>query len=430
MRRFGWIRTICVCVVATFLAITGAAPGLAVSATSMPTATVGVSRLSVSDRFALGLYRAVGAASSESGNVIVSPYSAAEALALVRGGARRRTADQLDVLLAGKNATVDPDNRAVLRAALLTEAVPGAGTYMRIANSVWVAQGYPVTPTFTALASGPYAARVDSLDFAHDSTGAAKTINDWVAGITENLIINLVTPDDFNDLTRVALVDAVLFHGKWLRQFDIARTTVEPFRVAGHKISVPTMIGTGDATVTKALTTVNLDFTGDFRMHIAMPTPSTATTSTPQTLRALDAAAVSLFTGPGQRGVREACPKLVVHLPKWETDATLDLISPLRTLGIKDLFEPGQADLTGVSPQAAGEGLYVRTVRQKATITVDEHGTVAAAATTAIAVAISAEPAFVKCPDLVRLNRPFTYVIQHVSTGEIVFVGRLMNPAA
>ena len=59
MRRFGWIRTICVCVVATFMAITGAAPGLAVSATSMPTATVGVSRLSVSDRFALGLYRAV-----------------------------------------------------------------------------------------------------------------------------------------------------------------------------------------------------------------------------------------------------------------------------------------------------------------------------------------------------------------------------------
>ena len=109
-----------------------------------------------------------------------------------------------------------------------------------------------------------------------------------------------------------------------------------------------------------------------------------------------------------------------LRLPRWESGSSLELIPPLQSLGIEDVFIPGQADLTGI---ADVRELYVTGVFHDANITVDEIGTEAAAATAVAAGIVSAPP-----PATLTVDRPFIYLIRDDDNGEILFLGRLLEP--
>ena len=59
-------------------------------------------------------------------------------------------------------------------------------------------------------------------------------------------------------------------------------------------------------------------------------------------------------------------------------------------------------------------------------ISVDEEGTEAAAATAVVMVTSAPPPGFVT----VTVDRPFIYLIRDIQTGAILFLGRVLNPAA
>lgn len=115
-----------------------------------------------------------------------------------------------------------------------------------------------------------------------------------------------------------------------------------------------------------------------------------------------------------------------LSLPRWESESTLGLVPVLKELGIRDAFDQGRADLSGIADfDQTGESLYVGDVVHQANITVDEEGTEAAAATAVLAVAVC------KCPPpeaTLTVDRPFIYLIRDDITGEILFVGRLLEP--
>jgi serpin B len=376
--------------------------------------------LSASDAFSLKLYKTLAKGSASTDNVIVSPYSIAEALSMVRGGALGNTAKELDDALNG-GAAVDPTNRKNRRQDLLRERVGGSGTYVRVGNSLWLKNGYPLVPAFAELAKTPYAAKVESLELVSDPAGSAKKINSWISETTEKQIEQLVSPQDFNDLSRAVLVNAVLFHGKWFRPFDKSLTAAEPFIVGGQSIAIPTMHGIADVTPGTTASFISIPYTAEYRMRIAVPADGSPSS--------VDSAMDSLFTGPVQLGDQEQCAKIKITLPKWKNETKFDLIDPLKSLGINDLFIADRADLTGISPQAKVEGLYIAKAIHKATVTVDEEGTVAAAATALFAEAASAPLRAETCPTEFKVNHPFAYVIQHYVTGEVLFAGRILNPA-
>jgi serpin B len=116
--------------------------------------------------------------------------------------------------------------------------------------------------------------------------------------------------------------------------------------------------------------------------------------------------------------VSEALSERQVDLgmPRWETESDFDLIPPLQALGIERVF--GDADLTGI----ADAGLWVGGARHAANITVDEKGTEAAAATAVAVMESAAEPA------TLIADRPFLYLIRDDANGEVLFLGRLVDP--
>jgi serpin B len=356
-------------------------------------------------------------AANPTGNLVISPYSIAEAFSMLSVGAKGRTATQLNTALVGKGNTVAHEDRGQTRSSIGKESIPSGGTRTRIANSLWVDQGYPLTPSFSSSVTRDYDAKTAEVEF-DQSQAAADQINDWIAKATEQQIKDLLPADVLNPFTRAVLVNAIYFQGKWSRQFSAGMPA--DFKVSAKR-SVPVDMmrgGQGSVLFSKSAIEIQVSYTSDVVMRLRMPrTVSRAS---------LQSAMVSLIGPPPRRGV---CPNLQVSMPKWDVRTTTDLVSLMPKLGVNDVFDASQSDLSGISPTAELERLVISKALHEATITVDEEGTTAAAATALITEALSG-PAFVEtCPTSVTVDRPFVYVLQHVGTGEVLFAGRVTDPS-
>src|SRR5262249_22807183 len=109
-----------------------------------------------------------------------------------------------------------------------------------------------------------------------------------------------------------------------------------------------------------------------------------------------------------------------LSMPAWDFSSQLDLIPALQALGVRTAFTDG-ADLSGIAPN-----LYINAALHRATITVDEHGTEAAAVTVVGRGATSMPPT----PVLVTADHPFAFAIVHKATGVPLFVGHVADPSA
>ena len=136
------------------------------------------------------------------------------------------------------------------------------------------------------------------------------------------------------------------------------------------------------------------------------PTASTAIESS------LDAAALASLPRTARHG------RVRVEMPKWEqTLPPADLFAWLCPLG----FCP-EAPFYGIAPKIIMTGAL-----HSAKVIVDEKGTEAAAATALMAAPVEEAPPI----DLaVIADRPFLWAITHKPTGSILFIGRLVDPAA
>jgi serine protease inhibitor len=100
-------------------------------------------------------------------------------------------------------------------------------------------------------------------------------------------------------------------------------------------------------------------------------------------------------------------------LPKWDDEFQLDLLDWLNDLGAA----PG-------SYPAIAADAFLGTAVHAADITVDERGTVAAAATgLGFEESGPPEPEFT-----IAADRPFIYLIRHRATGLVLFAGHVTDP--
>jgi serpin B len=366
---------------------------------------------SESTSFELSLYRKLVASEPKS-NIVFSPYSASEALSMVREGALGETAREMDAII--NNASpVDATVRKTLRNDLSNS---GPASTVNIANSLWIKKGFKVLPAFTKTIEQNYQAKMGFLDFSGNRTGSARTINDWISSVTAKQISRLVRPTDFDVSTRAMLINSVFFSGRWETPFG-KNTVLEAFAGVDAEISVPTMHRLASVRADERFSAITLNYVGDYRMIIVVPNANV------DTAVGLDTAAGALFN---ERFVFP-CPNVSVSIPKWKIEKEHDLVPSLKQLGIHDLFN-SKANLGAIAPISAGRHLFVSDLKQKALISVDEEGTRAAAATESVITLESLPATRESCPKEVKANKPFVYAIQHVPTGQILFIGQLTNP--
>ena len=101
----------------------------------------------------------------------------------------------------------------------------------------------------------------------------------------------------------------------------------------------------------------------------------------------------------------------------------------LKEIGMQLVFDQFQADFSGLNGKKPldDDSLFISSVFHSAFVSVDEEGTVAAAATVVKSRTLgrlSKEP---RVP-VFRADHPFLFVIRDRKTGAILFFGRVTNP--
>jgi serine protease inhibitor len=110
----------------------------------------------------------------------------------------------------------------------------------------------------------------------------------------------------------------------------------------------------------------------------------------------------------------------VIYLPRFTTSFSASLQQSLTALGMGIAFDPVQGNLSGINP-----GAFISDVEHKTVVEVNETGTVAVGATS-VGIGTTA----VQRPVNFAINHPFFYAIRDNTSGDLLFVGVLMNPGA
>ncbi|NNL97783.1 MAG: serpin family protein [Acidimicrobiia bacterium] len=368
--------------------------------------------------FGLDLFELVAA----DDNLLISPYSVATALSMLYPGARGATAEEIaDVL----NLTVDDETLHAVRAhiedALATPPPPMGDEdtrepfTIRPANSAWGQGGYPFLEEYLTVLAENYGAGLRLLDYLGDPAGSRAIINQWVEEATEDRIKDLIPEGAITVDTRLSLVNAIWFYANWFEQFDPALTATGSFTLLdGSQVEVPLMhanrrmaYASGDL-----FDAVRLPYAGDAAMVVLLP-------------KAGSPAELAARLTPANLDLAWSDYRVDLTLPSFEFEAEVGLSDALKALGMPTAFvAPGPdsgADLTGIT---AARELYVSDAFHKTFIKLDEEGTEAAAATAIIISLESAPP-----PATFTADRPFLFYIEHSSTGEMLFLGQVTNPA-
>ena len=122
-----------------------------------------------------------------------------------------------------------------------------------------------------------------------------------------------------------------------------------------------------------------------------------------------------------------------VFLPKFKLETNYPLEKALQALGMIRAFQqPGLSDGAQFDGMCASadpmQRLYISKALHKAFVEVNEKGTEAAAATAVMGPKKDAAPRDVPFFPTFKADRPFVFLIRHVKTGSILFLGRMMNP--
>uniref|UniRef100_A0A183CAX9 SERPIN domain-containing protein n=1 Tax=Globodera pallida TaxID=36090 RepID=A0A183CAX9_GLOPA len=176
--------------------------------------------------FAVDLLKAVyrnRAESEPAKNTVLSPLSAAIALAMAYAGARGQTAAEFGKVLAGDSSASTLHHNFANFFMKLRPIKPMKQYKLRIANRVYLANTFKVLEQFKSVINAHYGGNFESIDFAQN-VAAAKKINAFVENSTNGKIKDLIKSRDLNSLTnrpsvRLFLIDSqkhVMFSGVFM----------------------------------------------------------------------------------------------------------------------------------------------------------------------------------------------------------------------
>lgn len=365
--------------------------------------------------FSFNLYQQLSALE---GNIFFSPYSIRTALAMTYAGARGNTAAQMKTALS---LTLEDNalNKAFADSINALNTGSGCSYEMNIANSLWVEKTHTFLQSFIDMNRETYDAGLEQVDFIHASESARIKINTWVEEQTRQKIRNLIPPNGVNAGTRLALVNAVYFKGRWNEEFDKKLTRTEPFYCNGGRIVEAPLMTFSDAEslpffAGDGMKIIELDyFGGGVSMIILLPDTADGLSAIENRL---DEGLLATWLGSMQKR------RVSVHLPRFSMSWGAENISPhLQALGMQDAFIKGAADFSGID---GTRDMLISSVFHKAFVDVNEEGTEAAAATGVMVGVTSMPPP----PEIFRADHPFIFLIREKPTGVILFMGRLTEP--
>ena len=339
-------------------------------------------------------------------NICLSPLSAQFAMAMVAGGSEGKTRTEiLNTMQLGDSANIK--GRRLLND-IAEKTVWNEHGDVRIANSIWIKEGFEVKQKFVDTNKEYFDALVESAEFNQETV---KRVNDWCNENTNGKIPTIL--DRFTESDRMLLINALYLKAAWSKPFQERNTTKQKFTTeGGEEIDVPTMMMRSNELFYKddVVAMVSKRLQGGYSMIFILPGEGVKCDE------AAEYVAKDFDTLLKNMEVRN----VTLSLPKFTTDFSVSLKPILANLGISRAFG-GKAQFGGISD----EPLYISDVIQKTYINVNEKGTEAAAVTVAVTGLLSTRPPKV---EIITFDRPFIYAIIKDNGNHVLFAGKVGNP--
>ncbi len=163
--------------------------------------------------------------------------------------------------------------------------------------------------------------------------------------------------------TRLVLVNAIYFKGKWANEFETNRTENQPFHMSSDKmIGAPLMQQTHDFRYAEfpGLQVLELPYAGDdLSMIVLLPREVDGLGNVEAGLTAENLTAWTAHL---------ESQEVQVFLPKFKMTSEFSLAETLKSLGMTDAFIYGQADFSGMNGR---KDLFIGDVIHKAFVEVN-----------------------------------------------------------
>lgn len=364
--------------------------------------------VNANNKFAFDLYSELD--KSEEGNILYSPYSIFAAFAITYEGARGKTAEEIKSVFHFPEMEILRPNFAAIY-----NDIKGYKDYELIfGNALWVQQDYPLLKDYTNRVEEYYGGKAANLNFVGETEKSRQTINSFIEEQTKGKIKELLPQGILSENTVLVITNAIYFKGTWVWQFDPKDTREMNFKInRTHTVKVPMMHMESRKSKfnyvdLEELQILELPYKGDkISMLILLPEQG-------YTLEDIELSAEKLSEYKSRMKETE----VEIYLPKFELSTKYFMKETLMAMGIITAFKPHYADFSGMD---GTKNLFIANLIHQTYVKVDETGTEAAATAAVPVMRESIGNVFIA-------DHPFIFIIQQKDTGNILFMGRVVDP--
>ena len=383
-------------------------------------------------------------------NILISPFSIYQILALTSNGASEETLkEMLEVLIPYKNIdneiqnTInsnliqiiekitpkevtkienEEDKNGLILDILKNGFVDDCNVTLENANAIFVKKNFTILDEFSLMCSN-YKALSSELE-------SVQQVNDWIKNKTHEKIPS-VLPNNYNiSNIGLILVNAIYFKGSWMKKFkqDTEKRVFKNYD--NKKVMVDTMYQSFTYYYyyeDEKIQMISLPYQNsnmDYKMVIILPRDNKYSSSYDY----LNKENVNFTKLISKLKIVE---EVELYLPKFEIEYEISLNEILKKMGMKKAFSEYDANFNRINDT---EKLFIKDFFHKTFIKVDQNGTEAAAVTaTIIQVFGSAGPGKIKQRYYMYVNHSFIFFITSNSIKDsdgnnlILFLGTVNN---
>ncbi|ELK11105.1 Serpin B5 [Pteropus alecto] len=230
---------------------------------------------------------------------------------------------------------------------------------------------------------------------------------------------NILSDSSVSDQTKILVVNAAYFVGKWMKKFPESETKECPFRV-NKTDTKPVQMMSLEATFclghidSIGCKIIELPFQNKhLSMLILLPKDvDDDTTGLEKVEKQLNSETLLQWTNPSTM----ANAKVKLSIPKFKVEKVIDPKASLENLGLKNVFNEDTSDFSGMSET---KGVALSNVIHRVCLEITEDGG------ESIEVPGSR---ILQHKDEFTADHPFIYIIRHNKTRNIIFFGKFCSP--
>ncbi|XP_056600889.1 alpha-1-antiproteinase-like [Triplophysa dalaica] len=374
-----------------------------------------LSFLRMNNDFAFQLYKKlVEMPNYQSKNIFFSPFSVSMALSELTLGAGGETKQQLLNGIGYNSSLFSTEEMHQLFHSILEDLDQRIGVDVDTGTALYVSDKFKPIPEFFEKMKEFYHSDGFKVNFSDKET--VDKINTYVKEKTHGKIDKAV--EDLDADTLMFLLTYIYFKGKWDLPFNPNSTRKDKFFV-DSETTIPVKFMHQYEFVKVhydrdlAAKVLCLDYNDSFSMLLAVPEYGPLI----KNLTYLEEEISREHITKWMRAVAKR--KADIYVPKLSLKTSYSLKDILKEMGMTDLFTT-KADFSGISE----DRMMISKVEHQASLDIDEEGTTAAAVTT-----VQFRPMSYNPLKILSFNKPFMIFIIDQKNYNILFIGRIMNPA-